>query len=235
MTTKDTANPKPAPLSGDELRAFSTAVLRGIGAPDTDWTLDWMARWAASENTLATFNPLATERPMPGHDSQFNAQGVRNYDSLSTGIDATVDTLRLSYYKPIVKALREQRVTNLKGILKAYQTWAGVTAPEEYAIARALKGGWTPSGARTRQSVVVTSGPQRPVVGAHAAKAAQAMVATGAATGAVLLADALSTDWSPFFGEVTGHHWQGALAILLATPVVHAAFTAFTAWLRAKE
>ena len=213
-----TATQAKTPMSGDELTAYTTAVLHGIGAPATAWTLEWMERWAASEGTLAGYNPLASERPMPGHDSIFNSAGVRNYDSAQTGIDATIATLRLSYYKPIVKALRTQRVSNLRGILKAYQTWAGVNAPEGYAIARDLKGGWTPNGARTKQAEVI-SAPAKPVVSAPAVrKGARDTVLATTPVLVALISAWTGTDWTTAVADWEAHHWASAVGAVLATP-----------------
>ena len=207
MTTK-------TPMSGEELTDFLTKVLYGIGAPATPWTLEFMEKWSASEGTLASFNPLATERPVAGA-TKFNPQGVRNYISEEQGVSATVATLKLSYYKPIVKALREQKVSNLPGILSAYQTWAGVGAPEEYMIARELKGGWTPSGARTKQAETIATASERPDVGRHAAKAAHEATTIGAgALAFVLLGQIDAIPWSTVIDDLRADHWWAALVLL---------------------
>ena len=82
---------------------------------------------------------------------------MRNYDTAETGIAATVDTLELSYYAPIVASLRVQRFTNRKAILKAYQTWAGVSAPQQYHVASLIAGGLdSPPARASKQAEVVT-------------------------------------------------------------------------------
>lgn len=231
-----TAKAGTEPMHGEELTNFLKGVLRGIGAPPTPWNLCWMEQWAASEGTLAGYNPLATERPEPGHDSLFNHQGVRNYDSEDTGVAATVATLGLSYYAPIVESLRAQRFTNRKAILKAYQTWAGVTAPEAYHVAALIKGGWTPTGAKTLQAEEVAGvrAPVAPAVAAHARKTARDVVAA-APFGVLALVDAAtSTNWSVLDADVNAGHWGVAVAAFLATPFALACWRALRAWLAAR-
>ena len=225
------ADPKPsaAPMTGDDLRAFSTAVLHGIGAPATPWNLDWLKEWAASEGTLAANNPLATERPQPGHDSRFNSNGVRNYDSFDVGVQATVETLGLSYYQSIVDSMRAQKFTNRPAILRAYQTWAGVSAPEAYHVARLIKGGWQPNGAKTLQAAEVAV-PTRsaPVLAEHARKGAHDAAVVG---GAGLVAAAVASIAGDFPWEEAqtmwqAHHWYALIA--LATPFAVHLISAFT-------
>ena len=222
--------PRTEPMTATELSDFLSAVLRGIHAPVTAWNLDWMRTWAASEGTLADNNPLASERPAPGHDSEFNADGVRNYDTAETGIAATVETMLLGYYAPIVASLRAQRFTNRKAILKAYQTWAGVSAPQQYHVASLIADGWQPSGARTRQAEVVTSAPSpRAVVNAHAAKAVPATVA--AVPVAALFTAAMAFDWTTLGTDFANHHYAAAIGMTLASPLALTAWRALRSWL----
>lgn len=230
-----TAKTASAPMTGEELTAYLTAVLDGIGAPATPWTLDWMRTWAASENTRAAFNPLASERPAPGHDSKFNEDGVRNYDSADVGIAATVETLGLSYYAPIVDSLRKQRFTNRRAILKAYQTWAGVSAPEAYHVASLIKGGWTPHGAKTLQAVEVPPA-SAPIVSGDTARKSVRDTALAAPLGVFALIDAATrTDWGVFPAELDAHHWGAVAATFLATPFALAVWRIVRARLTGQE
>jgi hypothetical protein len=56
-----------------------------------------MVAWQTAEYTQARWNPLATTYPMPG-STVFNSAGVRNYASLSQGLEATRLTLRSAGY-----------------------------------------------------------------------------------------------------------------------------------------
>ena len=65
-----------------------------------------LVAWMEGENTLAKYNPFATSHPMPGA-TNFNSSGVKNYVSFSQGVQATVETIRLTRYAEIVKNLEE--------------------------------------------------------------------------------------------------------------------------------
>jgi hypothetical protein len=84
---------------------FSYDILRRIGAPLSRENATAILAWQAFENTRARWNPLATTWRKPG-STAFNAAGVQNYVSYEQGLDATVDTLLLSYYTRVVAAFR---------------------------------------------------------------------------------------------------------------------------------
>lgn len=212
-----------APMSGEELREFIEGVLAGLSAPATEWNLQWMEEWARSESTLAGFNPYATTMPAPGA-TIFNHVKVRNFPDAATGIDATVRTLRLSYYVPIVHGLRTQSLADKRGILKSYQTWSGTNAPEAYHIARLIKSGWTPSGSRTLQSeetaVIGAKAAQSADVSRTAKKAVRDTVATTPAVGALVIGAVTATDnWGEIGDQLANGHWATAIGLFVATPV----------------
>jgi len=72
---------------------WATAFLGRLGAPIERNNLVVIVSWETAEYTNARWNPLATTWPMPGATT-FNGSGVRNYVSLSQGLDATIATLR---------------------------------------------------------------------------------------------------------------------------------------------
>ena len=76
---------------------WAAAFLRSIGAAASRNNLVVMVAWQTAEYTQARWNPLATTYPMPG-STTFNSAGVRNYTSLSQGLEATRLTLRASGY-----------------------------------------------------------------------------------------------------------------------------------------
>ena len=84
---------------------FATQILLGVGAPPSRENIRAMLSWMQGENTRAKNNPLATMRPGFG-GTRFNEAGVKSYPSRQQGVDAIVDTLKLSYYTGIVDALR---------------------------------------------------------------------------------------------------------------------------------
>jgi hypothetical protein len=92
--------------SGVSATAFARSILSGLGIKETNTAIKSLLGWFKAEGTKAKNNPLATTLSKPGHDSTFNSVGVRNYDTASTGIAATVQTLMGSAYKAIRDALR---------------------------------------------------------------------------------------------------------------------------------
>lgn len=87
----------------------ATQILRGIGAPVNNKTVGAMVGWFNAEggnwNNSASFNPLNTTLTTPGARS-VNSVGVKAYPDWSTGISATVQTLRQSNMSGIVQAFK---------------------------------------------------------------------------------------------------------------------------------
>ncbi len=82
---------------GEETREqWATALLRAVAAPVCGNNLVSLVTWQTAENTTAAWNPLATTQPAPGA-TDYNSVGVKNYPSSTTGIAATVATLRGGY------------------------------------------------------------------------------------------------------------------------------------------
>ncbi|MEX2395290.1 MAG: hypothetical protein WD826_12515, partial [Actinomycetota bacterium] len=71
---------------------WAAAFLERIGAPVIRSNLVAVVAWEASEGTQATWNPLATTMPMDGA-TIYNSHGVRNYNSMQQGLDASFETL----------------------------------------------------------------------------------------------------------------------------------------------
>jgi hypothetical protein len=90
---------------------FYKAVLRGIGAPESDNNLRFFAAWRQAEGANALFNPFNTTQPMEGA-TNYNKARVKNYVSEEQGIAATVKTLTNGYYKDIVADLRADSPAN---------------------------------------------------------------------------------------------------------------------------
>lgn len=106
---------------------FAAEVLIGIGAEPTPQNIEAMLAWMQGENTLAANNPLATtlstyDTQGATHFNTFGDQGqyhVRNFTTPEQGIDATIDTLKQSYYSNIVNALqRGTNVNELESLVK---------------------------------------------------------------------------------------------------------------------
>jgi len=67
--------------------------LRTMGTSTCHSNMVAVVAWQVAEFTQADWNPLATTYPMPG-STTYNYAGVRNYVSLSQGLDATRLTIR---------------------------------------------------------------------------------------------------------------------------------------------
>jgi hypothetical protein len=91
---------------------FYTALLKGIGANATPEKIKFLEAWRRGEGGHAKNNPFNTSKNVPGEaDTKYNSHGVRNYPDLQTGLEATIATLKLSYYRDLVDSLRKDDVT----------------------------------------------------------------------------------------------------------------------------
>lgn len=106
----DTKISKPS-MSDDEVYE---AILTGVGAPVTKENMKFMYAWRQGEGAKAAFNPFNTTKKKE-KSTLYNCLsrkdgkcvgGVRNYSSQQEGIDATVETLKLSYYTCITDGLK---------------------------------------------------------------------------------------------------------------------------------
>lgn len=114
---------------------FATALIRGLGLGVTQARLNILFAWFEAENTKAQNNPLATTWVKNGStffnclkkDSNGTCKvGVQNFPSESVGVKATIDTLKLNYYKPIIEALKEGQKSfdyNNEDLRKSFSTW----------------------------------------------------------------------------------------------------------------
>jgi hypothetical protein len=84
---------------------FYNAVLRGIGAPESDNNLRFMNAWRQAEGGNALFNPFNTTQRAEGA-TNYNKATVKNYVSEEQGIASTVKTLLYKYYDRIVADMR---------------------------------------------------------------------------------------------------------------------------------
>ena len=90
---------------------FYKGVLTGLGAKVTTEKIKFLEAWRRGEGGSATNNPFNTTKDVPGNsDTKYNSVGVRNYPDPQTGLNATVATLKLPYYKDIVKLLKKDDV-----------------------------------------------------------------------------------------------------------------------------
>jgi len=114
---------------------WAKAFLGSIHAPVTHANLVVMVAWETQEFTEAKWNPLATTYAMPG-STMYNSSGVRNYVSLSQGLDATERTLRrpgYGYEQILVDLARSaDSMTTAEAIRDSY--WCHGCTGGEYVV-----------------------------------------------------------------------------------------------------
>lgn len=84
---------------------YISALLHGIGAPNTQADRMALAAWQRAEGGSARYNPFNTTQGAPGAGS-YNSVGVRNYTSYGQGLQATIATLKNGHYGGVLQALR---------------------------------------------------------------------------------------------------------------------------------
>lgn len=119
-------------LTSDSDEDFYKAVLVSLGAKPTPEKIKFLKAWRQAEGGKATNNPFNTTKNLPGDsDTNYNSVGVKNYPDKQSGLDATVATLKLDYYKDLVSKLMDDAVTAdeiaASPDLKTWGTGDGVT------------------------------------------------------------------------------------------------------------
>lgn len=97
---------------------FYKEILDGLDAPHTPENMKFLYAWRQAEGGSAKNNPFNTTKKWEG-DSPYgkNVAGVKNYQTVQDGIDATIKTLKNGYYDCIVNGLK-----NNIGALKISQS-----------------------------------------------------------------------------------------------------------------
>jgi peptidoglycan hydrolase-like protein with peptidoglycan-binding domain len=111
-------------LGNDE--DFYKTILKGIDAPITNQNLLFFAAWRQAEGGKATNNPFNTTYNLTkdSNASNYNRVGVKNYSTPEYGIEATVKTLLLPYYRDLLQGLRDDiGASNLAAIDDELETW----------------------------------------------------------------------------------------------------------------
>jgi len=91
-----------------------------------------MQAWREAEGGRASYNPFnVTRKTIRGRKNDmfaYNSVGVQNYRTFEDGVQATVETLKLSYYTGIVEGLKEGRnplTLAREEASKGLATWKG--------------------------------------------------------------------------------------------------------------
>lgn len=112
-------------IESTEDEEFYRAILKGLGAKETPEKMKFLKAWRQGEGGNAKNNPFNTTKDVPGDaDTKYNSVGVRNYPDRQTGLDATLATLKLPYYKELVAMLRNDNITAVElANSKNLETW----------------------------------------------------------------------------------------------------------------
>jgi hypothetical protein len=99
-------------LTSAEDDEFYKAILKSIGANETPEKIKFLKAWRQGEGGKATNNPFNTTKKMdvPGI-TNYNSAGVKNYPDKQTGLNATVATIKLPYYRRLLRLLQNDRST----------------------------------------------------------------------------------------------------------------------------
>jgi peptidoglycan hydrolase-like protein with peptidoglycan-binding domain len=91
---------------------FYSAIITSLGGKVTDEKMKFLKAWRQGEGGTAKNNPFNTTKDVPGdQDTKYNSAGVRNYPDRQTGLEATIATLKLPYYRDIVSLLQSDDAT----------------------------------------------------------------------------------------------------------------------------
>ena len=100
-------------LTSQEDEDFYKAVLKSLGANETPEKIKFLKAWRQGEGGKAKNNPFNTTKRMPAVSgiTDYNSVGVKNYPDKQTGLNATVATIKLPYYRRLLNLLRNDRAT----------------------------------------------------------------------------------------------------------------------------
>ena len=140
-----------AMVDREERPGYARQLLEEMNIVPTEWRVNFFVEWMRWENTRARHNPLATTRVVEKNEywqdkPLFNDNGgvpVKNYNTREIGVRATVETLSLSYYLDVLKALNAQKINNRKKLANELANIWGTTG-----FGRVIREGWSPAGAK---------------------------------------------------------------------------------------
>jgi len=116
---------------------WADRFLRHIEAPTCRDNLVAVVAWQVAEFTAARWNPLATTLLMPG-STVFNSHGVRNYESLEQGLEASLLTMERGAdtygYGAILSSLRSCGESMRTGEAINASSWCRGCAGGQYVI-----------------------------------------------------------------------------------------------------
>jgi hypothetical protein len=96
----------------NETNDFLKDILKGLGISNPNkFQIQFMQSWRQHEGGSAAWNPLNTTKSKTG-SLPYNNVNVQNYPDRQTGLDATIQTLLLDFYKNVVKNIKDIKDEN---------------------------------------------------------------------------------------------------------------------------
>lgn len=127
---------------GQELPTdFEASVCAHLGCDLTPDVHAYFVAWQHAEASHAANNPFDTELPW-GLWTDYNTAGVKNYATVSDGVNATVNTLLNGFYPDIVAAIRAGTDAMVMADALAASPWGTGEGAKDYLLAT----GYKPSG-----------------------------------------------------------------------------------------
>lgn len=131
-----------------DIEKFINDIIRELSLKNTESVKQFFRDWIRHERRSAGrphgFNPLNTTYNLVSDKgmTKFNNANVRNYSTYENGLSATIKTLKLSYYRPLVQYLQGIN-TPIEAVAKSIRTWG--TKPFANMISPLPESGKKPS------------------------------------------------------------------------------------------
>lgn len=131
-----------------DIEQFITDLISQLGLKNTEgvkqFFRDWIKHERRAKGKPHGFNPLNTTYDLKSDSgmTKFNYANVRNYSTYQNGLTATVKTLKLNYYKPLIQYLQGINIP-LEAVAKSVRTWG--TTPFANKISPLPESGKKPS------------------------------------------------------------------------------------------
>jgi peptidoglycan hydrolase-like protein with peptidoglycan-binding domain len=102
--------------------SFYAKLLENLGAPVSEENLKFVYAWRQAEGSGGKFNPFNTTWDLPGSVS-VNSHGVKSYETIEDGMEATLKTLRKPTYGCIVNGLKKDIGADSIAKCESLKTW----------------------------------------------------------------------------------------------------------------
>jgi hypothetical protein len=104
-----------------ETLLFYNKLLEKLSAPKTESNINFLKAWRQAEGGKASWNPFNTTYEL-SNSTNYNSIGVKNYNNINDGVNATFLTLNKKIYSNIVSSLKKG-IANKEDLLKLVTEW----------------------------------------------------------------------------------------------------------------